>query len=184
MIEIFIVIIILILIWGYFSTEPTKLNMYKTNAKKRHTWECAGYYYDWAPNLTSLDNPDFRSALALAPTPKNTPPKNISPTPCPCTPIPAGTTPGKTPCICPTPPKTPGKTTTPTGTISDCQGFVTAIGGLDGIVGCRNVLHAKCRDNNKNYKPANAAEQKCVDMLAKFSGNICNCMTQIHQVCL
>jgi hypothetical protein len=54
---------------------------------------------------------------------------------------------------------------------------------LNGIVNCRNILHAKCRDNT-SYKPANAAEQKCADYIAKFTGgNICNCMPDIHKIC-
>lgn len=186
MFEIIIIIIILILILiGYISTDPEKLNTYKSDAEKRFYWERSGYFYDWAPNLKI----DKRPPKTLAPTPTSTPTPTPTPTPCLCTtatPTPTttpqdGTT--MTPCICPTPSKTTPTTTPSVSKISDCKSFLTAIGGLNGIVGCRNVLHAKCRDN-KQYKPVNAAEQKCADIIAKYSGNICNCMTQIHQVCL
>lgn len=188
-----LIIIVIILILGYYSTEPTKLNSYKENAENRQQWERAGYFYNWAPNLKSLENPDidFRSEpveFAPPPPPKNTPTPipTPTPTPCPCTPSPKSPPPGMmmTPCVCPTPTPSPKQTPPPQPQkINDCQGFLKEIGGLDGIVGCRNVLHAKCRDNNPNYKPINAAEQKCVDVLARYSGNICNCMTPIHQVC-
>ena len=191
---IIIITILTLMMIGYISTDPQKLNMYKSDAQKRFDWERAGYFYDWAPNLRNQGRPVKTPRVTLAPTTTTTPLP-----PCLCTPSATttpqqgdGTTPTPsatttpqqgdrttpTPCVCPTlPPSTqPSK-------ISDCKSFITAIGGLNDIVGCRNVLHAKCRDN-KTYKPANAAEQKCADIAAKYSGNICNCMTQIHQVCL
>lgn len=165
---IFTIAIIALLI--YKSTDPSKINQFKQNVENRNKWERIGLFYDWSPSLEI----DYRSDLALAPpkiapSPKITPPPKI--TPCPCTP---GLTPkpGTTPCICPTPPSK----------ISDCQAFIKETGGAEGLIACKNVLHAKCRDNNLKYKPANAAEQKCVDLIAKYSGNICNCMTPFHQI--
>lgn len=174
MFDIIIIITILTLMMIiYISTDPEKLNMYKSDAQKRFDWERAGYFYDWAPNLKNRGKKG--SPKTPIPTPMPT-----TPTPCLCnttgTPKSGTTTTTTTPCVCPT--------TTVSSKINDCKSFLTAIGGLSGIVGCRNVLHAKCRDNKQNYKPVNAAEQKCVDIISKYSGNICNCMTQIHQVCL
>jgi len=173
--DILIITILIIIGILYISTNPSKLNDYQQQAEKRHYWESQGYFYDWAPNLKAneLSPTTFRDdVVSPSPTP------SISPSPSP-------TPPPKT-----TPPKTlQPKTLPPTpkpGEIpatNSCDAFITAIGGFTGIAGCLNVLHAKCKDNKPNYKPANAAEQKCADYLAKFSGNICNCMTNIHKVC-
>ena len=161
-----IIILFIICIILYISTNPSKLNDYEKRAKKRHYLESRGYFYDWAPNLKDTGT-SFRDDVSLTPSP--------SPSPTP-TPSPSPTPPIKTPLPTPKPSDIP--------VIKDCDAFIKAIGGYDGVVGCRNVLHAKCRDNKPNYKPMNAAEQKCVDYLAKFTGNICNCMASIHKVCM
>jgi hypothetical protein len=174
--DILIVFILIAIVILYISTNPGKLNNYQQQAETRHYWESKGYFYDWAPNLTVNQLPDFRAdVISPSPTPSISPPPTPSISP-PKTPPPKKTLPPKT--LPPTP--KPGEIPV----TKDCDAFIKAIGGYDGIVGCRNVLHAKCKDNKPNYKPANAAEQKCADYLAKFTGNICNCMASIHKVCM
>ena len=143
-----ILLFIIFLITLYYSTKPNELTEYKKLARKRHEYEKSGGYFDWRSNVQ----------LDVVPSPSPSPTVTTSPPKSTGTPSKSTGTPSKST-------GTPSKSTgTPIPVTTDCASFIKAIGGLDGIVNCRNILHAKCRDNT-SYKPANAAEQKCADYI-------------------